>query len=493
MATAQNTTVKIYEGVPLVKGGTEVLFLSQSAAQSALAQFLKKTYTQYYYTRENRGYIQVEDTIDNVEGANYVVFQNNSHGGKLFFGFIDRLVYINDNVTQIEFTIDPFPTYLGDTHTNSLVHVVRNSPRSDIAANNKNYVPDYLPRTVNYRFTTIQRRTFDCHNGVCYFVAPSILASTMTDQNNSVLGIQVGRPDATALDNILRNNGSLIGGYLVPDELYGGGGPTLPFQFPIIKNIGTIEGNPFTQAGMGDINGARFGKIKTGVYNKIVLRTSQGSKEYDLEAFSMPLSGNITFGVVGLMMPSPSIFIYPKNYCGVQENLAEGIMMSCPALPITANSTYTSLQGLNDSWATLVSTAGGIVGGAIKGGSIGGVPMAIAGGLLGAATGLLSEGKNYVNTILRAPSLISNGNPTCSVNGVLEANLQVVSPDVEDVASILNYFDYYGYNVEKEQTYINDEDGAYIQTGSEYLFGSEADLELNLRMMNGIKIRKSFT
>ena len=109
MATVENTTVKIYKGVPLIKGGTEVLYLAQAQAEAALSSFLFKTYTEYYYTRENRGAIQVKDTIDNVEGINYVSFVNTSHGNKIYFAFVDRLVYINDNNTEIQFTIDPFP------------------------------------------------------------------------------------------------------------------------------------------------------------------------------------------------------------------------------------------------------------------------------------------------------------------------------------------------------------------------------------------------
>ena len=485
MATVENTTVKIYKGVPLIKGGTEVLYLAQAQAEAALSGFLYKTYTEYYYTRENRGAIQVKDTIDNVEGINYVSFVNTSHGNKIYFAFVDRLVYINDNNTEIQFTIDPFPTYLGDTQQAELVYLVRNSPRSDIASVGGDYQPDYLPPTINYRFGTIQRRTFNAKYGVCYFVAPTAQGAPIKDLNGNATGLQVGRLDNAAIQAILQDGGQIIGAYILPDELYD------PANFVIAKDLGTISGNPHTI--FSDIANAAYGKTKSGVYNKIVLRTSQGSKQYDLEHFAQPLSGNIEFGVVGLLAPSPSIFIYPKNYCNVNQNLAEGIMMNLPAVPIATNATYTNRQTYNDIMDSVLMTAGGALGGAMKGGTIGGIPMAFAGAALGFASSIPSIAKNVMNTVLQAPSIVSQGSPTISVSGTLEANLQVVSPDSEDVKSIERYFSYYGYHMDKETNIPNLEDGAYIQTGSEFLFGSEVDLELNSRLMDGIKIRKSFT
>ena len=115
MATSYNTTVKLYSKVPLVKGGTEVLYLSAGSAEGILASFLKSTYSAYYFERENRRYIQIDDIFGNIDDVNYISFANNSHGGKIYFAFVDQVIYINDHNTQIEFTIDPFPTFIGDT------------------------------------------------------------------------------------------------------------------------------------------------------------------------------------------------------------------------------------------------------------------------------------------------------------------------------------------------------------------------------------------
>lgn len=480
MATVENTTVKIYKGVPLIKGGTEVLYLAQAQAEAALSSFLFKTYTEYYYTRENRGAIQVKDTIDNVEGINYVSFVNTSHGNKIYFAFVDRLVYINDNNTEIQFTIDPFPTYLGDTTAKQKVFLQRNTVQTDTP---RIYMaPDYMPKSAGVRWNSLSVNYWDCRYALVYFASKDPDASYILSPNGSQTGIRFAFLTQSQIEYIQQNNGVIIGCYLVPDVLVQNG---VSFDAPIVKNLGTIVGNAATP-----VQDQTWEKTKSGVYNSIVLRTSQGSKSYDLESFL--LREQITFGVVGLMVPTPSIFIYPKNYCGVVDNLSEGILMSCPSLPISASAQYTNLQQFNDTWAIAEGAIAGAIGGLVKGGTIGGIPMALAGGVAGAGASLLSAAKNQISTKFQPPSVGSMGQPCLAADFQLKAQLQLCSPLPVDLNRIDSYFDYFGYEIDAVET-PNLDDGAYIQTGEEYLFGSEVDLELNSRLMNGIKIRKSFT
>ena len=260
-------------------------------------------------------------------------------------------------------------------------------------------------------------------------------------------------------------------------------------QYPISRALPDIGGNPLSL--FPDISGAGIAKLKTGVYNNVVLRTTQGVKQYDLEEF-----GNvnaISFGVVGLLAPSPAIFIYPKNYKGVNENLAEGLLMQCPSLPIATNATYTNQQSFNDLIGLISGVGAGAIGGFLQGGTIGGVPAALAGAVISGTSSILSIAKNQINTKMQTPSIASNGVAVLSTSGTLEAELQVMAPNLESSLAIHNYLDYYGYNVNAERITVNLNDGAYLQTGSEFLYGSEADVELNARLSAGIKIRKTLT
>ena len=71
-----------------------------SAAEGVLASILVGTYIAYYFERENRRYIQIDDVFGSVDSVNYISFAINSHGGQIYFGFVDQVVYINDQLSR---------------------------------------------------------------------------------------------------------------------------------------------------------------------------------------------------------------------------------------------------------------------------------------------------------------------------------------------------------------------------------------------------------
>lgn len=477
MATAENTTVKLYRGVPLTKGGTEVLFLSGAAAEGVLSAYTAFTDTKYYYTRENRGAVQVESAIGPLEGCNYIGFQNQSHGGKWFFGFIDRIVYVNDKNTQIEFTVDPFTTYLDDCTEFDDYFVVRNTPKTDVRG--ANLQKDYLPDTDKTNIWTFASHSIACGRNVVYFAAPSSTGTLIDGTGN----IYIGPLSATLLEEITTKGGAVIGAYMYPTTGSQWGGASVQSAF----SLGTIGGNPFS-----GILGSYVQKLLTGVYHKLVLTSSQGAKFYELEDFDVPTA--VSFQLVGMTIPSPALFVYPKNYRGIAENVAEGIMVKTPALPISANSVYTNAQGFSDVVAGLTSIAGGAVGGYLKGGALG----AVVGAGAGAAGALLNQAKNVEMSELKPPVVYGTGEPVVNLNKEIFVELGLCSPTNKDMDRIDMYLRYYGYAMNAENTSIevfpsgvNLDDGAYLQTGSEMFGGSEMASVINQRIAAGIKIRKT--
>lgn len=491
MPTAINTTVKVYKGVPLVKGGTEVLFLSGSSAESALSAGAKDvlTYTQYYYTRENRGAIQIDAPIGDLEGANYVGFMNASHGGKWYFGFIDQIVYINDNNTEIRFTIDPFTTYLGDTDEKEEVFIVRNTPKVDTVG--KYLQPDFLPNSVKHLFTSRVDYSLTCDLAEVYFTCASQIGGRIVGLDGQDTGIQVGQVIPGTIDLIHQRGGSVIGMFMAPSAWLTG-----TLDYPAVRDLGDTVLTPLSQ-----LSGYRWQKTKSGVYSKIVLTTTQGQKSYEIEDFAN--RDSVTFGKIGLLVPSPMVFIYPKNYKGVEFNLSEGLFMQAPALPATGNAVYTDQESARDA----IGIVGGAIGGAMASGGalgsmlgLGGSALGMAGGaIVGAIGGFAKMAVNAYTKAFEAPTVISNGMPVTLQNGNLTAKFVTVSPDQDSLTRIDNYFDYYGYNMgvmtskNSALDTVNTDNGAYLQTGSEMLVGSEADDELNARLMNGVKIRTQLT
>lgn len=470
MATAENSTVNLYTGVPLVKGGTEVLFLSGSGAVGALSGYLSATFTRYYYVRENRGAVQIESPIGPLEGVNYIAFQNISHGGKWFFGFVDRLVYINDKNTQVEFTIDPFPTYLGDCTEYNEYFVVRNTPKTDVRG--ANVASDYMPTSPIDKVDQMAYLNVPLDDGEVYFAAGQITAATL-----GTTGIKIGALNDTNLDAILTHGGTIIGAYQFPSSWYSG-----VSQIRTVIPMGSLSGNPFAS-----LSGYTHNKIRTGVYTKVLLITSQGAKSYEPEAFADPT--NVVFDMIGLTLPSPAMFVYPRNYHGVDHNIAEGLMCKAPALPISANAVYTNAQ----KFADITGAIGGIVGNVATGGPAG----VLAAGAT-AANAAFNIARNEVMTKYSPPTVYGTGEPVVNTQKQLSIYLCSSHPDTFDLSRVDNYFGYYGYACNSMSTAltvlvggVNKDDGAYLQTGSDMFGGSEQAKEINARIAAGIKIRKT--
>ena len=472
MSTSYNTTVKLYSSVPLVKGGTEVLYLSSSNAEGVLASFLKATYSAYYFERENRRYIQIDDIFGNIDDVNYISFANNSHGGKIYFGFVDQVIYINDHNTQIEFTIDPFPTFLGDTSVVKDVYVQRNTLLTDVRG--ANLQPDYLPQSAKTRYVQLDSLSLLCNQGRVLFAGETGLGYPLLDPNGYVTGIQYGTLSPQVLESIKDNGGTIIGAYLEPAVGTG----------QMVTVGSSLTGNPLSH-----MASYTHEKLRSGVYTKVALAGSNVFRTYELEDFSNVNS--VTFGVIYFRIPAFSVFIYPKNYKGIADNTAEGVYMQAPALSISAQQGYTNAQMTQDIFSGVMAGGSGAISGGLTGGWIG----AIAGGLSGLAGSGLNMAKNVYISKFSTPQVFGGSLPITADDMCIKASLLAVSPSLSDCIRIDDYFDYFGYNLEEMRVAsgVNITDKAYLQTGSEFIAGSEADVELNARIMQGIKIRKTLT
>lgn len=475
MSTSYNTTITVYKGVPLVKGGTEVLYIGGSAAKGVLSAYAAGTYTGYYFERENRRYVQIDETYGNLDDVNYLSFENQSHGGKLYFAFVDHVVYINDNNTELEFTIDPFPTFIDETSVvTGQIYVVRNTLLQDIQG--QNLQPDYLPRSAKSRYISLDTFSVSCsQRAQVIFAGKTGTGYPITAPSGYVTGIQTAPLNDTILQSIKNDGGTIIGCYMFPDSYSGG-------SVPIAENHGVLTGNPL--AHMSSFN---HEKLKSGVYTQVALATTNTFKTYELEDFAN--RNNVSFGIVYFYAPAFAIFIYPKNYKGVAENTSEGVYMQAPSLSISAQQGYSNAQISSDLFAGLMSGITGAFAGAAKGGVAG----AVVGGLAGLAGGGLNMAKNAYLSKFNAREVTGSSVPITADDFTLRASLLAVSPTATDCIRIDDYFDYYGYNLEEMflAASVNTQDGAYLQTGSEFLHGSEADDLLNARIMSGIKIRKT--
>ena len=131
MYIAPNSTIKLLTGVPIDKNQSDTLWFASVGAQTAYFNSkVKRTFSAQTYQRVQRGYARLEVSADAIYDCNYMMFQNTSYGNKWFYAFINNVEYINDDVAEVRFTIDPIQTWFFD-YTLNQCFVERCTPATD--------------------------------------------------------------------------------------------------------------------------------------------------------------------------------------------------------------------------------------------------------------------------------------------------------------------------------------------------------------------------
>lgn len=115
MYITPNSTVLVLRGVNIDRDYNHtVRFLNRNTQYDVLSAKTKYTFTPQTYQRTNRGTIRVQRIADDLFDCNYLMFQNSAYGSKWFYAFLDKINYVNDNCSELEYTIDVMQTFLLD-------------------------------------------------------------------------------------------------------------------------------------------------------------------------------------------------------------------------------------------------------------------------------------------------------------------------------------------------------------------------------------------
>lgn len=116
MATVplSGTNVRVLSGVPFSNDYKHTMWFDTQAQQLAyfngrtrVAEELESNFQRI----EGKNYLAIEKSVDQLWGANYVMFQNKAYSNKWFFGFITKLEYNRHELTRVYFEIDVFQTW----------------------------------------------------------------------------------------------------------------------------------------------------------------------------------------------------------------------------------------------------------------------------------------------------------------------------------------------------------------------------------------------
>lgn len=118
MYITPNSDIRLLSGCPIDESYNHTLYFSSATEQADYFLTLTKPtyglFSKVSYQRAGKNTIRLQVLADNIYDCNYLMFRNTAYGTKWFYAFINRIEYINDNVTEIEYTIDVMQTWYFD-------------------------------------------------------------------------------------------------------------------------------------------------------------------------------------------------------------------------------------------------------------------------------------------------------------------------------------------------------------------------------------------
>lgn len=364
-------------------------------------------------------------------GVNYLIYNNvrtlpnNTSVSKYYYCFVVNLLYINENLTEIVFTIDYFNTYFFDfVLLNSfvereMINVADDEPGANIVAESIGY-GDYIMQRIS---SADDKEVFKSTDYKCVVACSfdrqfhPVAGDSSTAGAYNLYGIASGLC-YLVFDSIEHGNPNSLSAWLVNCVAQNKiNGVQCAFMIPSLFipsgdiNNGEIEKTPvgtdaehstmfrgtvyYNKPVMIDGYTPTNKKLLTYPYNMLYLTNNNASsKVYKWEYFDTPLNPDVVyFGLFGSGVLPPEVAMVPRDYNNGQKgfNMWERLVMQdfpmC-SFSVDAFSAYIAankwklgfeaVQGI----AQVATAIPGIVGGALNlGGAIGaGIKGAIAGG-----------------------------------------------------------------------------------------------------------------
>ena len=120
---------------PLEDDLKHTLFFSNASAQHTYFDGrIQKTYLDVSYQRDTSTF-RCPAHIDSIRNCNYMMYQNTAYSNKWFYCFVEKMTYISDGMTDVEFKVDPIQTFMFDFETQPSF-IEREHSTTDVAGDN---------------------------------------------------------------------------------------------------------------------------------------------------------------------------------------------------------------------------------------------------------------------------------------------------------------------------------------------------------------------
>ncbi len=502
---APNSDVYILQGVPLDRSYNHTLLQSSVFDQhDTFYVYRKYTLSNQSYQRAGKGKIRVALLADNLYDCNYIMFRNTSYGNKWFYAFIDSVDYINDNATEINYTIDVMQTWYFDYELGSC-YVEREHSLTDNIG--ENLVPENIdtgdlipqntwefvyPTSISPTGIMYQLVVFYVPNNSKGYISGSRLENgeivyeiTPCKSGNNyntgeiVNGIYMGckfwgvtmmlgddiNDTKQKIDNLISTilgtdvGGSIVNIVQVPNDLWidwiakGGSTSTRDSNYyMLLRNYNPTHTEYYTP---------KNNKLNTYPFKSIVVSNNAGqTATYKWEYFTSQNSTQkqATFKVTGVPIMSPELMCYPYNYRGITNDYESGLVLTDFPTPPWSEDSFAKWWTQNkEAYITsLVSTAVLGIGAVVATVATGGVAGAVGAGV--AAGSLSTAGKIAIaGTALGAGSKIANsiGSYTTAKNTPDQISGQASVSSLRTVQNRIG-FKFYDMGVEKDKAKVID-------------------------------------
>lgn len=466
----------------------QIYFSSPLVQSNYFQKRVKKTFSNYVTVRKTLpdgslvSSVKVDCNIDDLYNCNYMYYQNENHGTRVFYAFITKLIYINEGVTEIRFETDVYQTWRFST-TLHPSYVVREHSETDEIGDNlvpesftvadAHYIKIADDQTDigqwGYLIACTECILFDegnkpaCgkHSGIYqglyfYFFKSFIHINDFINRlddkgSESILSI-------TAIPEFSVKHAKMtwrtIGenSYVDHTDI----GLIFATDYPNEKTFTINVGGYDKMDGHTVVNK----KLWTNPFFSLIVSNNAGdSVEYAIEDFAD--RNNIKFNLYGDISTNPSLMLTPQNYKGVKETGSEDDVygencdfgISIGGFPQCAfvNDFY-KLWCAKNMGSNVIGYTSGVAS------TVAGVALAVTGNPLagaGAIAGGVSAIANTINKSYSASVEADRATVGAPKNNLLTAmgrnkfDMRIKTLKRDQAETIDNFFTMYGYQTNK--------------------------------------------
>lgn len=441
------TTIYLFKGCPCDKSYNNTIYFTDKSTQwiyfrDHFGNGRTVAYRNQSYQRFAKGTLRIMERADNLYEFNYMAFCNDlgfnplvgpTGNMKIFYCFIDSITYINENVTEVKYTIDVIQTYMFN-YKLGMCFVEREHTETDYVGDN--LISEDLDvgelivqRKIDFMFPNyMSTNTKLVDYNVIVFYTPNEKYIYGWDDTNHQWDVRqwtpyTGRGDyiggvyngclfqtvgcditnTTARDTARHRIDSLIDDILVkckgeivniiqiPSSMYEKwvNEQTTPW------GIALLQENKFPNSPHNKNYEAKNKKLLSYPYQRIILSNNAGNTgEFKWEEFNMYSAGQQTatvmsgnFNIDSIPVVSPQTVCYPINYRGITNDYENGILLTEFPMAAWSEDSFAKWWASNQNSYTIgilnsvISGALTIAGGALMATGVGAAPGAAMTGL----------------------------------------------------------------------------------------------------------------